>query len=296
MPTLKNDILKIDIKTIGAELKAITSVKNSIEFMWNADPKIWGSSAPNLFPFIGGMKYNSYIYDDKIYKMTKHGFLRHNDQLTLKSQSETEVSFLLTSNPELYKIYPFLFQFEITYTLINNVLTVKHTIKNIDSKTLYFSVGGHPAFACPLFKDEDYTDYCLEFENTENSETYLLNMENGLLTDKTKPIITNGKTINLYGELFSNDALIFKDLTSNKITLKHKTKGAILSLKFEDFPYLGIWAKPNAPYVCIEPWHGIADADTTNQRIENKEGIIALKANSTFTASYSIEIDNRLLV
>jgi len=296
MPTLKNDFLKIDIKTVGAELEAITSVNNSIEFMWHADPKVWGSSAPNLFPVVGGMKDGSYIYNNKTYKMTKHGFVRHNDKLTIKSQSETEITFLLISNPELYEMYPFLFQFEITYTLKNNVLTVKHTIKNIDDKTLYFSVGGHPAFACPLFKDEDYTDYCLEFENIEDSETYLLNMENGLITDKTKPIITNGRTINLHGELFNKDALIFKDLTSNKITLKHKTKGAVVSLKFEDFPYLGIWAKPNTPYVCIEPWHGFADIDTTNQRIEDKEGIIALKANSDFTASYSIEIDNRLLV
>ncbi len=296
MPTLKNDLLKIDIKSVGAELKAITSVKNSNAFMWHADPKVWGSHAPNLFPIIGNMKDDSYIYDNKIYKMTKHGFVRHNDKLTIKNQSQAEITFLLNSNSELYEMYPFLFQFEISYRLHNNVLTLNHKVKNIDNKTMYFSLGGHPAFTCPLYKKENYTDYYLEFEKSENSESCLLNMKNGLVTDTTKPVFTTKNTINLHGDLFNEDALIFKDLKSRQVTLKHKSKGTVLSVKFEDFPYLGIWAKPKASYVCIEPWLGVADAETTNQKIEDKEGIIALEAGLVFNACYSIEIDKRHLV
>ncbi|WP_400079256.1 aldose 1-epimerase family protein [Winogradskyella sp. R77965] len=296
MPLLKNHLLQIEIKSIGAELKAITSVKNNNEFMWQADPKIWGSHAPNLFPVIGSMKDDSYIYNDKTYKMTKHGFVRHNDKLIIKSHSDSEITFILTSNDQLYEMYPFLFQFEISYQLKDNIITVNHSVENIDSKTLFFSLGGHPAFACPLFKDEDYTDYYLEFEKQENSKSYLLNMENGLVTGKTKSVIVEGNKIQLHEDLFNEDALIFKDLKSRQVTLKHRDKGLVLSVRFEDFPYLGIWAKPSANYICIEPWLGIADIETTNQQIENKEGIISLASGSVFNASYSIEIDKRHLV
>ncbi|WP_299122512.1 aldose 1-epimerase family protein [uncultured Winogradskyella sp.] len=295
MLILKNHLLQIDIKPIGAELKAITSVKNNNEFMWHADPNVWGSSAPNLFPVIGSMKNDSYIYDNKIYKMSKHGFVRHSDQFKVKNHSNSKIALILTSNDQLYETYPFLFQYEISYQLDNNVLTVSHSVKNIDSKTLFFSLGGHPAFACPLYKDESYTDYYLEFEKSENSKSYLLNMENGLVTNKTKSVIVESNKIELHGDLFNEDALIFKDLKSRKVTLKHKIKGDVLSMKYKGFPYLGIWAKPNAPYVCIEPWLGIADVETTNQKIEDKEGIISLESGSVFNASYSIEIDNRHL-
>lgn len=295
MHTLKNDLLQIQIKSIGAELCAISSVKNENEFLWNADPKIWGSHAPNLFPIIGCMKNDTYIYDNKNYKMPKHGFVRHNDDLTIKNQSENKITFLLSSNEELYKMYPFNFQFEISYELKSNILTINHLVRNLDKKAMYFSLGGHPAFTCPLYKDELYTDYALEFDKVETSASYLLNMDNGLVTNRTKPVFTDGNTINLHGDLFNDDALIFKDLKSRKIALKHKTKGTVLSVKFDGFPYLGIWSKPNAPYVCIEPWQGIADSKTTNQKIEDKEGIIELDSGCVFDASYSIEIDNRHL-
>ncbi|BAO77653.1 aldose 1-epimerase family protein [Winogradskyella sp. PG-2] len=296
MHILKNDSLEIKIKPRGAELSAINSIKNNKGFMWHADPDVWGGHAPNLFPVIGCMKDDSYTYDGKTYPMTKHGFVRRNDDFKVISKSETEIIFRISSNDDLYKMFPFQFELDIYYKLNDNILTINHMVRNIDTKTIYFSLGGHPAFTCPLYENESYEDYILEFEKAENSQSYLLNMENGLVTDKTKPAFTTDNTIQLRGDLFNEDALIFKDLKSRTVTLKHKTKGNILTVKFKDFPYLGIWAKPNAPYVCIEPWIGIADSETTNQKIEDKEGIIALDAASVFNASYSIEIDKRHLV
>ena len=296
MHTIKNDHLQIDIKSIGAELCAISSVKSDNSFLWHGDPEIWGSYAPNLFPIIGSLKDDSYSYNGAIFKMKKHGFVRHNNSLVIKNKSKTEITFQLNSNEALYKIYPFLFQLEITYTLSNNCLTVNHTVKNLDKKTLFFSIGGHPAFKCPLYKNENYSDYFLAFETNENSETYLLNIENGLVTDKTESVFSTSNRINLHSNLFNKDALIFKDLKSRKVTLTHNNKGPILSVTYKDFPFLGVWAKPNAPFVCIEPWQGIADSENTNQNIKDKEGIIALELNSVFKASYSIEIDKRHLV
>ena len=296
MHSLKNNLLQINIKPKGAELCNITSVANNTEFIWQADPKVWEGHAPNLFPVIGCMKNDNYIYNGKTYPMTKHGFIRRNDNFKVKSQNDTEIVFTITSNTELHKMFPFKFELDICYQLNNNTLTINHTVRNIDTKTMYFSLGGHPAFNCPLSKTEDYTDYFLEFEKPENSQSYLLNMSNGLLTNETKPAFNDGNRINLRPDLFNEDALIFKDLTSRVVSLKHKSNGKILTVKFKDFKQLGIWAKPNAPYVCIEPWLGIADTETTNQKIEDKEGILNLNAGKIFSASYSIEIDKRHLV
>ena len=296
MYNLKNDLLNINIKPKGVELCNITSVKNDTEFMWQADSNIWGSHAPNLFPIIGSMKTDSYFYNGQAYKMPKHGFTRHNQDFIVTKETKNTITFQLQSNPELYKIYPFLFQFELTYELKDNLLLVHHSVKNLDDTIMYFSLGGHPAFRCPLYKNEDYTDYFLEFNKVETTESYLLNMCSGLVTSKTKPVFTDRSKIRLSADLFNEDALIFKDLKSRKVTLKHQDKGPILSVTFEDFPYLGIWAKPKAPYVCIEPWLGIADSETTNQKIVEKEGIIALDSGSVFNASYSIEIEMRHLV
>ncbi|MFK7834162.1 MAG: aldose 1-epimerase family protein [Winogradskyella sp.] len=296
MHHLKNDYLHISIKPKGAELCNITSIKNKTEFMWQAHSEIWGSHAPNLFPIIGSMKDDSYTYNGKTYHMPKHGFVRHNDDFTITHQSETSITFSLVSNDTLYAWYPFFFAFEITYTLSEHSLTVLHTVRNLDEKTLYFSIGGHPAFNCPISEDDTYTDYYLEFETTEHSESFLLNRSNGLITSKTKPVFTDGNIIKLQPDIFNEDALIFKDLKSRVVSLKHKNKGTVLKVTFEDFKQLGIWAKPNAPYVCIEPWLGFADLETTDQKIETKAGILNLEAGNDFNASYTIEIDQRHLV
>jgi len=296
MYNLKNDKLIIAIKHKGAELCNITSVASQLEFLWQADQAVWGSHAPNLFPIIGALKNNTYYFDSKAYKMPKHGFVRHNEDFEVVSQTESKMTFKLNANDELRAIYPFEFEFLLTYELIDNSLYVHYSVKNTDTKAIYFSLGGHPAFNCPLYDDEVYTDYIIDFEVSENSESYLLDLPTGLVTKKTKPIFTEGHKIQLRPDLFNDDALIFKDLKSRVVTLSHKQKGNVLSVRFHGFPYLGIWAKPNAPYVCIEPWLGIADSEDTSQQFVDKEGIIELQPSSDFKASYSIEIDKAHLV
>lgn len=295
MVTLENDILKIAVKKTGAELCKISSVKNSTEFMWDANPNIWGSYAPNLFPIIGALKNDSYVFEKQTYHLPKHGFVRNNNTVVLHEETTDSLTFKLTYDDHSLKMYPFKFEFYITYKLTNNNIEVIHTVKNVDDKTMYFSVGGHPAFKCPVYENENYEDYFLEFEHIENSKTHLINIENGLVSSLTIPMFNKSKTVSLSHDLFNDDALIFKDLKSKKVTLKSKLYGKILSVNYTDFPFLGIWAKPNGNYVCIEPWLGIADNENTNQDLKIKEGILKLKADKTFKATYSIEIHNSLL-
>ncbi len=295
MYILENKTLKIAVKKIGAELCQITSVKNKNEFMWDANPAIWGNHAPNLFPIIGALKEDSYFFENKKYTLNKHGFIRNNKDIQLVEQTKNSLTFKLLYNESTLKSYPFKFEFYITYKLTDNFIEVIHKVNNCDVKPIYFSLGGHPAFKCPVYTDENYNDYFLEFEQEENSLRHLINMENGLISSRTQPVFNNGQTIHLKHDLFNEDALVFKDLKSRKITLKSITHGNILSLNFEKFPYFGIWAKPNGNYVCLEPWLGIADHEGTNQNFTTKEGILTLEANKTFTAKYSIEIDNKHL-
>ncbi len=295
MYTLQNDKLKIAVKKIGAELCKITSVKHNTQFMWNANPNVWSSYAPNLFPIIGALKNDTYFFEGDAYSLPKHGMIRNNTHVELHKQTENSLTFKLIYSDTTLKIYPFKFEFNITYTLTDTTIEITHTIKNTDDKTMYFSLGGHPAFKCPVYNDENYDDYVLEFEHNENSETHLINMENGLISPKTKLVFDNTNILPLKHDLFNADALIFKDLKSKKVILKSNKYGEILSFKYHDFEYLGIWAKPEGDYVCIEPWLGIADNEDTNQDFKTKEGILTLAANQTFKANYSIEIHNSRL-
>ncbi|GAA4282310.1 aldose 1-epimerase family protein [Gaetbulibacter aestuarii] len=295
MYTLRNALLEIGVKNPGAELCKISGLKTHLEFMWDAQLDIWGSHAPNLFPIIGALKKDSFVFEGTTYSLPKHGMIRNNPKVYLVDQTENKLIFGLDYSEETLKQYPFKFEFRISFTLIENRITIDHHVKNCDSKPLYFSLGGHPAFKCPVFKDDAYSDYFLEFETEETSKTHLINPANGLISNRTKPTLEHTKTLPLTHDLFNEDALIFKDLISRKVQLKSQNHGTILSVTYPDFNYLGIWAKPNGDFVCIEPWLGIADHEDHDQNFKTKEGILTLDSNKTFHASYEIEINKKHL-
>ncbi|UOB17744.1 aldose 1-epimerase family protein [Abyssalbus ytuae] len=286
--SVKSDKTEVNITKTGAEICSIKN-KNGIEFMWNANPEIWGSFAPVLFPVIGALKNGKYSFEGKEYTVPKHGFIRNNSSLIIKDHTENSVTFQYPYNRESLKNYPFKFEFNITFSVTGNRLTVNHLINNKGNSPMYFSLGGHPAFKCPLYENESYDDYYLQFEKNETLNTYLLN-GNGLQTGTAAPLLNNQSVLPLKHSLFDNDALILKNLKSRNISLNHKQKGPVLNVEFNDFNYVGIWAKPNGNFVCIEPWLGITDHENTNSNFAEKEGIIKLNPKTGFTASYSIQI------
>ncbi|MEO6347123.1 MAG: aldose 1-epimerase family protein, partial [Aquaticitalea sp.] len=296
MLTLQNGLLKIGIKNTGAELCEISSIKHQTEFMWNANPNIWGNFAPNLFPIVGMLKEGIYFFEGKKYSMSKHGFIRNNINFQVVEESNQSVTLKLNYSDASFEIYPFKFEYYVMYHLNQNNLDITYKVVNADITPLYFSVGGHPAFKCPVFPNEKYSDYQLVFDKKETSKTHLLNLDNGLVTSETKEVFDSPNSIQLRPNLFNHDALIFKDLKSRKVTLNSKSKGDILTVHYEDFPHLGLWAKPNADFVCIEPWLGIADSEDSNQQLTEKEGILKLDIGKTFEATYTIEIHRSHLI
>lgn len=288
---LKNAYLALSVHPTGAELQQIAAVNNNLEFLWHGDPAIWGGHAPNLFPIVGQLKENKFIYDNSAYHLPRHGFARHSNDFVLADKGEDYLVFSLQESQETLRVYPFKFNFLITYQLDDNKIKIIYRVINQDDKTLYFSVGGHPAFKCPLYPDESYAKYQLRFEHPETSRTHLLNQKTGLFTLETQTVFSTPRTIALNYQLFDNDALVFKDLKSRRVTLESEKYGDILDFTFKDFPFLGIWAKPNANFVCIEPWQGLADSENSNQHLVDKEGIVALRKNKEFSAAYTIEIN-----
>ncbi len=290
MYKLFNELFEVKIKEKGAELSSFFSKRKNTEYMWQGNPDIWSGQAPILFPVIGCLKDDGYLFKGKEYKMPKHGFVRHSEKFEVVDQSNQTISFRLKSDEELKRMYPFEFEFLLTYEIKGSRLEVKHEIKNIGNRDMYFSLGGHPAFVCPRNDGEEYEDYYLEFTDEETDHTYEI-MADGLIGGNTKPVLANTKTLPLHKELFIDDALVFKNLKSRKCSLKSRKSSAVLSVEYPGFPYLGIWAKPGGHFVCIEPWIGIADSFDSNRDFTQKDGIIKLEASKEFTASYFITVE-----
>lgn len=289
---LENNQLTVSIQHKGAEISSIKSKKTAQEYIWQADRAIWGSSAPVLFPIIGALKDDCYTYKGNTYTVPKHGFIRHNMSLEVLEKTDTSVTLGYTSSEETLRIYPFEFEFSITYALIDYKLTVSHTVKNNGNDEMLFSLGAHPAFNCPLNDGEHYSDYFIEFDQEETDVTHELS-EAGMTTGGSHGVLFNSKQLNLTPHIFDNDALIFKNLKSRTATLKNVKNSTEIQVQFDDFNYLGIWAKSNAPFVCIEPWLGITDAENGSGKFEEKEGMLTLEANNVFKAMYSIEISEK---
>ncbi|QKZ12002.1 aldose 1-epimerase family protein [Spirosoma sp. KUDC1026] len=288
MATLENDTLRIVIQEKGAELTSIFDKKNTIEHLWQADPAVWPWHAPNLFPVVGGCLNNQLLIDGKAYPMQRHGFARQS-QFTLKEVTDTRATFSLAANAQTKAAYPYLFEFQIAYELQEDKLDITYRVVNQDDKTVFFSVGAHPAFAVPFLDGEAYEDYYLEFETDEPLETAMLSAE-GYFTGETKPIPTENNRLALTKHLFDDDALVFKHINSRSVTIRSTKNERAVTVAYDKFPYLGVWAKPGAPFVCIEPWLGCADSVGEQLPIEQKELIQQVAVGETFSATFSIQI------
>lgn len=278
---ISNSELRAQIKHTGAELCSLKKNTNS-EFIWEGNPEYWGKHSPVLFPIVGTLKNNSYSINNHEYKLSRHGFARDLEFKLIKKKNDS-VTFSLKSSEKTLKIYPFEFELLIIYTLKKKQLIIQYEVVNNNKTRMPFSIGAHPAFSLA----GDFEDYSIEFEQQEPLEYYLL--ENDLISNKIKKLEVANKQIPLNYDLFSNDALIFKHLKSNSLTINRGLK-PILKVTFTDFPNLGIWTKKNAPFICIEPWFGYSDTNKNSGNLFEKEGIQILNPKEKFNSSYSIEI------
>lgn len=288
---IENSNLKVKANTHGGEMISLIGKKSNQEYIWRGLPFWWKIYCPTLFPVIGKVKGFKYKYDGKEYFMPEHGFASK-AKFKLLNKLEDEVAFELKSNEETEGIYPFKFSLITKYKLKDNKVIISFNVNNLDSKDMYFSIGSHPAFKCPMYGAEDsLEDYYIEFEKVENTSKMEINSSDFLTGNRIK-YLENSKSINISQETFKDGTIILDNLKSNFIELKSKKHNRSIKVNFEKFKMFSIWAPDkDASFVCLEPWMGHADYENFNGEIKDKEGVIMLKSNEQFNISYYIEIN-----
>lgn len=289
MYILENEKIKITVSKQGAELHNITSKIDGTEYLWNRNKRYWGYSAPVLFPIVGKVKNGTYKVDGKEYNLPQHGLARLKE-FEMIEKTDNKIIFELVDSEETLKVYPYKFSLKIAYTLVESGVVTEYIVENTDNKTIYFSIGAHPAFMCPMVPGEIIDDYYFEFNEKENCDIMPIS-EEGYIKRERKQYLVNNNIIPLNFDVFKGDALVFDSLKSNKISLKSVNHDKVLTMDFTGFPYMGLWTKATgAPFVCIEPWYGHADFEDFDGELKDKAGIEKLQIGQKFNSSYTVTI------
>ncbi len=283
---LERDGITIRVNEHGAEL--ISLQKNNHEYMWSADPAYWGRTAPVLFPIVGGVKDKRYTLDGKTYSMGQHGFARDNEFACVE-KTENALVFSFASNEKTREVYPYDFRLEITYRIIEGSVEVIWKVYNTDSKSIYFSIGGHPAFACPYPYDATLT--LSKVGNRLGAVTVNRFGTKGLVTGVAEQVATAPLTVS--DEVFSQDALVIEGSQTDCVTLDYRENGQEYSVKIQaDTPLMGLWTPPmkHAPFVCIEPWYGRCDAEDFDGEFTEREYTNLLPVGESFVGGFTITV------
>lgn len=291
---VENEQLKIIVDDAGAELKSIVRKLDQREYMWCGDANYWGRVSPVLFPFVGKLKDDTYRFEGKEYSnISQHGFARDCVfQCTEKTQ-ET-IWFELRPDEMCKKNYPFQFLFRVGYKIEGNSVHVMWNVINEDTKTMYFSLGAHPAFMCENQNStkEDKKVGCKINLHSQNKEvTSGILSENGVLTQQTKKLTLENGCYTITEDSFAQDALILDSDDIHTVSLIDGTGEAFLQVRF-DTPQLGLWSPvgKKAPFVCIEPWFGRCDRESFEGSLQEREYGNSLEPGHSFNKEYVIDI------
>lgn len=272
MICIENEFLTAKISNFGAELQNVTDKSTGTEYIWQGDPAVWNGRAPVLFPICGRLSEDTYYYGDESYYLPKHGFARKTEFST-ESAEQNKASFILASNDRTRLSYPFEFELTVSFTLEGRKLITEYSVKNTDMGQIYFSLGAHPAYNVKLGGK-------IVFEKKEKFVSLVANT-NSLICG-TKRFAEDGREITLEENTFVDDALIFEAPKSTEASVVSPGGKTLVKMTFGKIPYLLLWAKPGADYVCIEPWNGIPDNTGDPRRIQDKKGIVTLEPGKEF--------------
>ncbi len=275
---IENEFLTCEIDDMGAQLHSLVSKENGKEYIWYGKTEIWYGQAPVLFPIIGQLINDKFLYNGNEYTMPKHGIARKLP-FNVKECSDAKAVFSLESDENTLKGYPFDFELLLTFELCGKSLVNTMTVINKTDGDMYFSIGAHPGFNCNIGD-------VIEFEYPETLETERIDSENLLIPEKF-PVIENSREIEITEDVFKKDALILSGIKSEKLRIKGENE---IEFTFGKCPVLGIWAKPGAPYVCIEPWYGINDGREVVDDFSKKREIQHLDKGETFEYAWKVEI------
>ena len=283
--TIKNEELTVVVADKGAEL--ISAKRGNCEYVWVADPNVWGFHSPLVFPVCGRFQDAQYVYRGKIYNIDLHGFIRPSI-LTVEKHTDTEICLALYATEETKKVYPFDFALKIRYILDGNRLTCRFDMANVGENMLPITMGGHPGFNVPL-DGGAFEDYYLEFSEDCSPDQFILS-ERCLMTGKKRALpLEDSRILRLRHDLFDNDA-IFMSRMASEVTLKSDKSDRFVTVSYADMPYLGVWHKPHmaAPFVCIEPWCGLPGADGELEDMEKRADMFRILPGKSKSVEFSM--------
>lgn len=285
---IQNKNISIEVNSLGAELWSLKKIGSDFEYLWQGDKTFWGSRSPVLFPTVGAVKNSKFKVDGVEYPLGNHGFALKSE-FVLIEETDTKLVYSLKSNDEIIKMYPFKFELLLSYSLNATTVEINYTVKNLDTDEIYFQLGTHPGFNIPLDNNLKMNDYYIEFNKSEDCKRLFFDKANLTVTNKDAPGL-NGLKMNLKHETFYEGAAIFKSINSDELILKSDKGDRFVKLAFNKFPALGVWQKPDAPYICIEPWHGVSDDDDYTGEFKDKDMIITLDKSKEYNCFMTIEI------
>lgn len=271
--TIASDGLTAAINPLGAELWSIKDAAGR-ELMTDADPRWWTGHAPLLFPFVGRSRNDVYRLDGHDYPMPQHGFARHMTFTQVEHLPESVV-FRLEPDAATRAVYPFHFRLDMQFAVAGGTLMMTATVMNRGEADMPFSFGYHPAFAWPLPFGGSAEDHRIEFEKAETAPLRRVGNEPGLIARESVASPVKGKVLHPTHAMFEGDALIWDELESDSLYwgVPGRTR---LKIDFPDTPWLGLWQKPGAHYLCVEPWAGMADLVGFEGGVWDKQGIMRL--------------------
>ncbi len=271
----------------GAMLNSLK--KDGIEYLWQGDSEHWSGQAPVCFPIVGVLPDSKSYAFGKECNMKRHGVARINPFVMIE-QHKNSVTFVQNSSRETKKAYPFDYQLKIKYTIVGSTVTNEYIITNIGNERMPFVIGGHPAFNCPLCKNEKFDDYKVVFDKTMTRGILRPDHHTGLVdVSKVYPALDSSDTINLQHSLFEErDAMIFDNIDSKCATLIGP-QGRGIKIEYQDMTNLLVWsACGNADFVALEPWTGISNCSDETDIFEEKRGMTILDCDETVSFKFKI--------
>ncbi len=277
--------------TLGGELRAFRACGKS--YLWEGDPAYWGGTAPVLFPTVGSIFEESVKFEGVSYPLKKHGFARKMEFKPVNAESDS-VTCELCDSEVTKEVYPYSFRLLITHKICDEGFSTEFKVINSDEKPIWFTIGGHPAFNCPMNEGEKFSDYKLVFEKVENADViYTTSYGGGYIDTSFAPVdkLRNTNEWNLAYSDHDVDALITPKLESRSVKLVHKDTGKGIEMNFNGFNALGVWTPPKkeAPFVCLEPWNGLP-AYIGETDFENKPYAIKLPVGEEYAVSYTVKV------
>lgn len=289
MLSIKHNKLTASINPQGAELSSLQS--QAQEYLWQGDANVWSGRAPILFPIVGTLVNDQMSYGGKRYQIPRHGIARK-ATFTCIDQTTSKLSMNLRSNTQLLKMYPWDFELTVHFSLSADTLSITYEVINHDTDSMIFTLGSHPAFKLPALdsnsKALSINDFDIQFDCQESLQRVMLD-DAGLLSTDSSTFELEDNAIKLSNAIFEQDALVFKNIESKKLSLRYMQQPRLI-VDTGGAPHLGIWAKPGARFVCIEPWFGTSDYIDSDGNFDNKPDMLSLQPKQAFSHTIRITI------